>query len=285
MSEQTIAPSSTTTSIYPIAAAPEIEALLDMVLTSERDDRGRSVLRRTLTADEKTALSRRRDTLFRNLEPARYNAVKAVALTMLAAFPSTKATEEEGDAMGAVYATALKGLSRWSVERACSRFTQGTVAAEEVGARKIDRAFAPSSAQVRMVADKIERPYRMEATRIGAALLGVVERPRATGERRAALGEKFKALADALKGTQESTDDAERERARKRIIERERQAIIEDYRRRGLEPVITGGLLVSLSFLLGCGWTVQEIDGKRALVAPPPPPQPIPPLRQPQECT
>lgn len=269
------------TSHHPLADNPQVRALLDGVLTTDRDAAGRNIIRRRLVASERAELTKRGAELADALVSGRYQEIAKAVTQLLAGFPSTRATEQEAAAIVAQYATSLRGLTTWAVERACGRFARGEVSAEEVGAKRLDRKYPPSSAEVRVIAEKIERPWRMEAWKIGRLLGGSVEMPEASAAERNRVATKFEALKNELAAKIAVTDLEEREKAARRIRERGQRALEDEYRREGLEPVVTGGMVTSLALLRQQGWTIQDVGkGQRALVAPAPTPKYEPAIRE-----
>jgi hypothetical protein len=81
---------------------------------------------------------------------------------------------------------------------------------------------------------------------------------------------------------QETRREAEaRARATEHTMRANKLALIDEYRRAGLDlkecgPLTPDGTpMLSLSFMLAIGWKIEEVDGRRALVAPPPAPSPV----------
>lgn len=227
---------------------------------------GRYELRRPLDRSEKTRLTARRNELVDNLMPARtVHEFQNDLLQMLMGFGG-KVEADDAAAITAQYSAMLTGLPAWAVRRACQRWGMGQVTPEEIGAKTINFAHRPSSAQVRQVAFGIVQPFTQELARINKTLNGIVQRPEQTPEERERTALAIRQMADETmarldqKTAEEQLREAqERARMDRRARDEHEVALRREYEARGLSP--PPGPLVSLPFLLRMGWTIES-DGK-----------------------
>lgn len=258
-----------TTELYPIPESNAALALISEVATTELDPMWNYVLRRALTTVDRQILSKRLGEIAPHLGPARYAKVAQAVLSCLVGFASKNTSDEDAEVIAAQYATMLAGLPLWAIQRACGRFGRGEVEASEVGAKHLDRAFPPSSAQLRMIAEKIVRPFDNEARRIDKALKGTVMKTVVGPAERERVSAKLEGLAGEFKLKAMETESEARAVAERKVFERTQRAVISEYQAAGVEPVVDGsGMVTSLSLLKSLGWTVEEIGNKTVLVAP-----------------
>lgn len=261
--------------LYPPMATTELWDCLRQLATDERDDKGFFILRRQLTLPEKQALHQRLAVLDPWLAAARHREVVSTVAQMLMGFGGKAHSTMEAAAVTATqYATALAPLPLWAIERACMRFATGMVKADEIGEKEIDRSFAPSSAQLAIVAREMVRPWGEERTRIYLTVNGQPRRRPMSDAQREESSKRVGAMLDEFKGRIGPTEDEfmeEEARLRERSAEnmkRARAAIIDEYVRAGLDPPADrpGKVLVSLPMMLKRGYTIREVDGKNVLV-------------------
>jgi hypothetical protein len=267
----------TVADLYP-EPDPDVRALLDAVAESERDEKGNYILRRDITIPERQILSRRLTALALFVEGGRPSKIGEAVSRMLSGFGSARADVEDAKAITVQYASVLRGLPLWAVERACMKFSTGQVDPADIGAKRIDRAFAPSSAQLRLLADKLARPIYIEASRIGMTLRGNYRPPTMTPEQVAASIPKIKKMQEAFHrgmaagNVKEAAEKVVLEdRARRESEDRSRKFILAEYSRAGVAPVYADAaktMLLGLSILLQRGYTIEDVDGEQTLVAP-----------------
>jgi hypothetical protein len=258
----------TTGELYPATTSVEMHQFMSAVITGERDDRYNAILRRALTPAERQALTKRAGEIAPLLERAQYRKSAKIISEMLAGFGSSRASEDEAEVVAAQYAAALAGHPLWAIERACGRFSRGEVDADEVGAKHLDRAFAPSTAQLAMIAKKIVKPFEDDLIRIKMICGGTVVPEEISPEERERVGKKVAAFA-AERRREEDSADEERRQSTQRSLENTRNLVLAEYRQAGIAPVYSdNGTLCSISLYRSLGYTIEEIDGRRALVAP-----------------
>lgn len=267
----------TTGELYPPARQPEFWNMLLTLTTGDRDQRGNFVLREPLTPQQRESLQIRSAALGPWLASAPRHAAAAAVTRMLIGFAGKPMSEKEATAVAAQYVGAMHGVPIWAVERTCTRFANGEVKPDEVGAKHLDRSFPPTTAQLRMVAIELVRPFGEEAVRIGMTLRGSLENretpeEHARGkERIAAMHADFKARMGA-KHLEEAQEDERQKAARTaEIMHREAEARANEYLEAGLEPPEPNeaGITVSLAMMLKSGWIISTLgDGRKVLLGP-----------------
>lgn len=259
----------TTGELYPAPTSAELYRFMSAVATGGRDDSHNALLRRALTTVERQALSDRAGEIAPLLERGAYRKIMRLVAEMLAGFGSARASEEEAEIIAAQYAAALGGLPVWAVERACGRFSRGEVEASEVGSKHLDRAFAPSTAQLRMVADKVVKPFVEDLYRIRMICGGTVERPDLSPEERERVGVKIAEYIEKRKREVDVENETKKQDGGARAIENTKQMVLAEYAAAGVKPVYSeNGTLCSLSLYRSVGYTIQDVGGERVLVAP-----------------
>lgn len=260
------APSSTQ-ALSPIPEDPATRSLIDSIVGFRHSD-GRYDLRRDLTTSERTQLKGRASTLTAHMKSASADYIVNCVLVMLIGFAGGRSSADDAKAIASQYAAVLYGLPGWAIKRSCNLWANGHVTPEQIGAKKIDRSFAPSAAQVRMVAEEVIRPFMQEYARINKTLLAVVAPRELTREERDASADRLQAIADDLANRNLANKQAEEaakegvksdylqiEGARK-AARRDNAMILAEYEARGIEP--PPGNLVCLSTLIGLGWTIED---------------------------
>lgn len=266
----------TVAELYPPQCSSDFWSFLYAVATPETDPEGNFVLRRALSRHEREALARRKQTLTPWLEAGPRNKVARAVTNMLVGWSAAgKAmTMEEAAAVATQYTVALAGVPLWAVERACIRFAGGQVRAEELKRKSIDWSFPPSSADLRIVAVEIARPFGEELTRIRMTLNGRAGRPStASLEERAAALARIDAWLAERRGGDKYATEAEMAARNARLFadeERRTEEALRAYDALGLRrpPITKGKPVVTPSILMSLGWTVEEVDGDRVLVTP-----------------
>lgn len=262
--------SSSTRSLYPIQRNDGSDRLIDSVVSFRHDD-GRYEIVRALTADERRQLVARRDGIAPHLATAKAAYIVDCVLEMMIGFVGAKSSAEDAKAVAAQYAAVLHGLPPWAIKRACLRWAMGQVAPDEVGEKALNRSFAPSAAQVRIIAEAIVRPHLQELVRINRTLeatVGVARSPQdreVTRSRIAAMHEGYKQHVAAREATRLAHETARIAELAKEKMAANAELVRREYQALGL-PVPTP--LVSLTSMKAMGWTVEQINGENVLVAP-----------------
>lgn len=269
-----MAPMRSASELYPPPTTGTIIELFRL-LTDELLDDNATVLRRALTADERSLLSGR----LRALEPFvtiragdHHRRVSIAVGAMKHGFGGHNPSAEEAQIVIAQFVTSMKDLPAWSVERACHRFSTGDVKPAEVGEREISRSFGPTTAQLHIVALTLYAPVLKEYGRLGRLLRGRLPPAELTPEQRAKTAAKFDSLLGevATAMSMSKLDDFGEVRRQEERKEAQHRAAIEakrmEYVRRGL-PAPEGDLFPSLSMVLASGYTIEYMP-EAVLVAP-----------------
>ena len=272
---------------YPIERSPETEVIVDAVVSFRRPD-GSYELRRELDQTERRAIEARRNFVVDNVQGAKPAEIINHVLEMLIGFGGAKQSEDDARLIATQYAVVLGGLPTWAIKRACMRWAMGQVTPEEIGEKTINRSFAPSAANVRVVAEAIVRPAYQEVARINKTRAARMVTT-ATDEQRAEAAPRIQAGAEQVRRvmTEAQRLDRDRDALRQkeideRALETSQRLIRREYEARGLVPIEKGGMLVSLPMLLSLGWTIDHNGIREVLVEPAPVPkrkrQPAPDL-------
>lgn len=263
--------------LYPVPSEPELTRWMFGRSRRNRDATGHMLIPEPLTALERQTVESRLRALAGPLAPAKRGEIAAAVRETFAGFLAL-----EGDAGAAAvvaqYVVTLKGLPLFAIRRACLRFAQGYVTAEELGEKTISNRGRPNTAQLRIVAEAVVRPHWDEASCASLLLGARVEPPEPTPEERARTAAAIEAKHAELTArlAQSNLEEgqrelADRERARTTAGRRDREAREAEYRARGLEPVYADPartIVVSLPMMLASGATIEEVDGVPTLVRP-----------------
>lgn len=268
----------TTAELYPPLSPEGTTKLVAGISNGDRDSDGKLLLRRALTKPERAMLQDRARAVGPWTVPGSRERIVAAVTSMLVGWAAggKSLTIREAGAIASQYAATLASQPTWAVERACLRFAQGSVTAEEVKAKSVDWSYPPTSAQVWMVTNDLSRHVRQEAVNIGAILRGTVRAEMSAEER-----ERMDAATAAWleqSGARGRSAAIERESARPLDDRKMADAALREYDRLGISrPAIQpGGLVTTPQLLLGMGWTIEAVNGQNVLVAPPmEPPQPL----------
>lgn len=227
-----------------------------------------------MTKPETEILETRRKLLAPWLTKASYNDTRPIISAMFLSFASRKTTQDEAAAIGMQYSYALGSLPGWAIKRACDRFATAAVQPEEIGEKRIDRSFPPSSPHIAMVAERLVQPVRLEYRRIDAILRGVAPARPLTEAERTASRAVIEAMVDDYKAQVaggellSQAEDTRRSAALRDSRERNLEARRAEYVAAGL-PAPKGEMFMTLPLLLSAGWTIQDgPNGTRELVAP-----------------
>lgn len=243
-------------------------------LPADQTPLGGIILKRRLSGREVSILRDRRDVLSRAQRRGTASEIARAVGGMLLGFGGRSMTAKEAAAVATTYVQALEDVPLWAVMDACRRFAAGKVTAEEIEEARIDRSFAPSSAQVAMVARKLADPFALECVKIGQLLLGKVREdfPEPTAEERERVSQKLTALAGSLKSMSDPDGQDAASRARREAESREASqiAILREYHAHGVEPPAANasGMIPSMPMLLKMGWTIRLVDGRRVIAGP-----------------
>lgn len=249
------------------------------LVTGDTDEQGNFVLRAALKPDQRESLKSRaaalRDWLVSAEAARKKKDVEAEALQLMIAFGAGAMSRQEAAATAIVYAQSLYDIPLWAVRRACMRFRNSQVTADELGITRLDTSFRPSTAQVRKIAIDLVKPFGEESTRIWMTLRGTVGRPGDDAETRARVAADMKEFVKKRR-EQEERDlsiifSESRRENNSRSAEFSRIAILHEYENHGLTP--PPGQLCSLSMLKSMGWTIQDGPGGPVLMKPPEPPK------------
>lgn len=245
--------------LYPLAHDRAVSDTLRVLLTADRDARGRRVLLAQPSEEQRHMLARRLGLLSAHLRPAKRGEIARAVSEMLSGFGSSRANEKEAMTVVAQYCAVLQAMPLWAIRRACGRFSRGEVGPDEIDG-KIDRAFAPSTAQLHAVAGKIVHDFRQEEMDIRDTQRGVIEH-KLTGEGLKRMQRATSSWLDrsdpAAKAQVEALEDAQRVALEKVAIDAQEathRAIMREYERLGLPPRYGGdGLPISPSLLKALG--------------------------------
>jgi len=209
------------------------------------------------TGEQRGLLMSRQRELLTNLAPGKSTEIAKAVAQMLLGFGAGSSDEKGAKARLTTYVAALQHLPLWAVQRACNRFARGDVMPEEVGEKHLTRGFAPSTAQVHMIASKIIQHFRDEAADIREVLRArLVHRPSAAEQAKVAEGLKTLAADLALKPMPETDHDR---------AWRERGAYLREKRERVLGPRPAAETLTASPELLR---TIAEQDARRNAIPP-----------------
>lgn len=143
-----------------------------------------------LTTTDRTSTSLPRATeLARQIGDRDPDAVERQVAALMLTFRE-KSADDDARTIGKTYRAALSDISTPAVLAAIERFVRG----------KIDRnhAFAPSSAEIHVEAERIEREMRQELHRLRPSPQAVLSEPDISPEERARVGQGFTRLLDML---------------------------------------------------------------------------------------
>lgn len=260
--------------LYPPPPRRDINDFLAAVGTEMSG--GKVELKRALTPAEQTGLRERANLLLPWLQGSSAREIKAVLMRCFSGFGGGQIPIEEVEAIAVQFILVLAGQPKWAVARACMRFAAGDVRPEEVGAKRLDLGWRPTTAQLKTIVDQFTEPLATECRRITMTLRAPAPRPIETEEQRKAGLAKIEAWR-AGQGIKDKTAletperTAQREDIGKRLDELHRARIRREYVERGLDPPedVPGKMLVGLPLLLEMGWTIQTGPrGKPVLVKP-----------------
>lgn len=268
---------SSSTALYPIPDDPEIRKFIFGRARRARDENGKMIVPVGLSAIEREMVIKRLRVLAAGLGPAENRLIKSAVLELFSGMAATESDDLGAAATAAQFVSVLRGLPYFAIKRACDRFARGEVTAEDVGEKTApSKAYRPSTAQLRIVAEAIARPHWDEAS-VGSLLLeAVVERPIKKSEDSKERAEQFRQTFQQQVAQAELADRDRTEWARliaeAEQFNRDRDARIAEYRNNGLEPVFSDAskiLVTSLSMMLRNGWRVEDgLNGKSILVRP-----------------
>lgn len=261
--------------LYPPDEPAETRELLRFLLTGDKDPGGRAIIRRAVTEPERKALVDRKQALTPWLVKSHFGEIQTTVVAMLTSFTSKTASDEEWMAMAMQYAYVLGDVPLWAIKRSCDRFQTGNVAPEEVGAKRLDKTFAPSAANIHTIARKFHVPLSVEYIRINAVLAGVaVAPPRTSAEVAAAKAHVEASLAehrrrfDAGRLAEREEEEARRARIAKEGEESAQRLRLRQFKEAGVDPPRENDT-ASLPMLLHMGYSIEDHGhGVRVLIPP-----------------
>jgi len=203
------ATTSSFSTLYPLKRDDSIIALVQDVLTFEKQD-GKPVLHRKLTIEEREILNRRAQELGEHLKPAHHQRIRALVSQMLAGF-NKGASAEDAKAIVSQYIVVLQHLPAWAIERACGKFSRGeSIDGIDGVERSIVQTRGPTTAQLYQVARKIAEEWYGELHNVRNALNGFVPRI-ISEEERERVRQKLEEFADTLRAdTERAAHEARR---------------------------------------------------------------------------
>lgn len=145
---------------------------------------------------------------------------------MLDCYRNSLRKDEDARSVVVKYVKELVGVPTWAVEMACFQIRSGT-------APGISSTYAPSTIEVRVLAEGIAMPFREEAVKIFRVLQATRLMPPVSETERGRVGKLLTDLAAAMRAGM----SANREREIRPVLDRMRdtadEAIEKDYRARG----------------------------------------------------
>lgn len=254
--------------LYPPESPEGTRTLVSFLLLGERDN-GRAVLRRALAQSERTAIENRGKELTPWILPGKRTEKAAAIVAMLMGFGGGNSSDENAREIATQYVKVCDDIPAWAVARACMRFSSGQVTAEELGESSINLAFRPSTAHVHRLAAKIILPVLEERQNLWDCLHGIERNKILQGPERDRVAAGFEALKKQLHSVTDLEEGAEerRQASLRKFAARDLERLLNEYRQQGL-PVPTEQWPTTLGSRLAAGWTIEEINGERVLVAP-----------------
>jgi hypothetical protein len=237
--------------LYPLRFDRAVDDVLRQVLTPERDGEGRRIVRAKPDADQDRLLGERLGLLMQHMRAAPKGEIARAVLEMLTGFGSSRGSEQEAAAVVAQYVSVLQNMPLWAIRRACGRFARGEVQPDEIDG-KLDKAFAPSTAQLHTIVEKTAAPFFEETSKIRDARGGVLEhKPDPVALQRMEVKAKRWLDRDDEKARElQAAVDRERagraERHARELREGNDRMILREYQRLGIEPrYLSDGRLIS----------------------------------------
>jgi len=202
-------------------------------------------------------------------------AAASVIASLLVGYSSSRKDKSAAETV-TVYLEHLKGIPLFAIKAACEDVKAGRVydVEKRTGNRiPLDPDFPPSTVRLRSIAQKHVDAIANEKNRFDRVLRAKRTLPAPITEaQRQVVGEGFKKLKADLAMRTAAADlerKAERESEQRACCDR---LIRAEYEAQGLEPVLAGDMLVSLSMLLSSGWEITETsfggEVRRELVRP-----------------
>lgn len=255
--------------LYPPPQPKLVQNVLSVLVDGETATGGEPLLSRALTPAESTTLADRKRILDGWLASGRPNEMRIQITAMLSGFGHA-ALGDDPEMTSAQYAFVCRDLPEWAVERACHKYSTGTVTPAEIGQREpINWSFPPSTAILHRLARSIVEPTEVERAKVAKILRGrTAKLPALDKEERAAFVEKYIAPAIRRRGIGgEALEEARAARAQEaldRVKAAEAENRRSEYYDAGVEPPEPkGGLTPSLPLLLKMGWTIEQGPGGR----------------------
>lgn len=274
----------TVAELYPPKPIAEVEKLTREIIAFRPDGFGAPELHRALSIPERQMMAARKAVLDKWMEPGGPSKMKAAINEMFNGFAGPQQDEEERDILNANYAYACRERPLWAVKRACLKFRSGEVRAADVGEEKLSTTWKPSSAQVNLLAKKIEEDIRTERYAVTEILRATVYLPAPRPVGREKVDGAIGAVAQHMqrRRAEKDLEGVERQLQQEADADRNRAAAItavdQSYVRAGLVPPKwqPGQIPVSLQMKLSFGWRIEDVDGRPTLVSPPKVSAPVP---------
>jgi hypothetical protein len=234
-------------------------------LISFRETGGKIELRRAMTAEERRAVEQRAADLEGALAPWSEGArpyLQECLGVMFAGFRSRRDGEADAEISVDITLSALRSFPAWAIARASSDIQQGKT--------KLDKKYAPHDVEIVGVCNTIVASHRRHLL-AARDLLKAVAPPEP--DRTALPGQTTPEdwLRNRAGKPVEPVLTAEQAKERDEANEALRRSyVLQCYRRLGLSPPQErpDKALVTPELLLTMGWKIEEINGKRTLVAP-----------------
>lgn len=252
----------TTGELYPPTQPDEIAAIRREVVAS-------SGVRRALTASEAERVRARLTVVDHWMRRGDHDAMVTSINFMISGMSDAPVSDAEAEVEAAQYAYICRDLPWWAVERACTRFASGQVRPAEIGGERVSLRYAPSSAQLNVIATRIAAPLKSEQDALKVMLAGnvIAPTPREDGK--------------TIPGNVQAWLDMRRMSQRGATVERDlriaaeagaRAEIAERQRRKGFADagveLPPPRMCMSLAWYLEHDWTIETLEGRKVLMSP-----------------
>lgn len=248
--------------LYPPAQPDDIAAI-------RRDVVAQGGMRRALTATEADTVRARLALVEHWLRRGTHDQMVTSIGFMITGMSDAPVSDDAAEVEAAQYAYICRDLPWWAVERACTRFASGQVRPDELSGERVSLRYAPSSAQLNVIAGRIVAPLRSERDALKLMLSGKVIAP-PVREGSTAIPGNVQAWLNMRRMSEQNARDARVERVtaesgtRAEIAERQRRKAFADA---GVDlPPLQ--MCMTLAWYLGHGWTIETVEDRRVLASP-----------------